>query len=177
MNRKFNSDLFSFFATLGPNLESNFAWILQVLTCKLGHTVALFCRCRLSFDGRRPLREDDLWWKTTFVGRWTLVEDDFWWKTTFDGRRPLMKKTFDWRRPLMKDDLWWETTFDGRQPLMEDDLWWKTTFDGRHLWWKTSSIHILAYHRRMEFPHLEEVVGYNSNIQVPALLFTPDQRT
>ena len=28
-------------ATLGPNLESNFAWILQVLTCKLGHEVVL----------------------------------------------------------------------------------------------------------------------------------------
>ena len=35
-----------FFAKLGPNLKSNFAWILQVLTCKLGHAVALFCRCR-----------------------------------------------------------------------------------------------------------------------------------
>ena len=29
-------------ATLGFNLESNFAWILQVLTCKLDHGVALF---------------------------------------------------------------------------------------------------------------------------------------
>ena len=29
-------------ATLGSNLESNFAWILQVLTCKLDHGVALF---------------------------------------------------------------------------------------------------------------------------------------
>ena len=29
-------------ATLGPNLEYNFAWILQVLTRKLGHEVVLF---------------------------------------------------------------------------------------------------------------------------------------
>ena len=33
-------------ATLRPNLESNFPWILQVLTYKLGHAVALFCWCR-----------------------------------------------------------------------------------------------------------------------------------
>ena len=26
--------------------------------------------------GRRPLVEDDLWWKTTFDGRWPLMEDD-----------------------------------------------------------------------------------------------------
>ena len=50
--------------------------------------------------GRRPLVEDDLWWKTTYVGR----------------------------RPLVEDDLWWKTTFGGRHPLVEDDLWWKTTY-------------------------------------------------
>ena len=77
----------------------------------------------MTFDGRRPLMEDDLWWKTTFDGRRPSMEDDLRWKTTFDGRRP-----------LMEDDLWWKTTFDGRQPLMEDTLWWKTTFDGRRQW-------------------------------------------
>ena len=33
---RINMSLYSLVATLGPNLESNFNWILQVLTCKLG---------------------------------------------------------------------------------------------------------------------------------------------
>ena len=41
--------------------------------------------------GRRPLVEDDLWWKTTFGGRQLLVEDDLWWKTTFGGRQLLVE--------------------------------------------------------------------------------------
>ena len=35
--------------------------------------------------GRRPLVEDDRWWKTTFGGRQPSVEDDLLWKRTFDG--------------------------------------------------------------------------------------------
>ena len=36
--------------------------------------------------GRRPLVEDDLWWKTTFGGRRPSVEDNLRWKMTFSGR-------------------------------------------------------------------------------------------
>ena len=48
-----------------------------------------------TFDGRRPLREDDLRGKTTFDGRQPLIEDDYRWKTTFYGRRTYMKTTFN----------------------------------------------------------------------------------
>ena len=113
-----------------------------------------------TFNGRRPLTEDDLWKKTTFDGRRPgrrhLMEDDIWRKTTFDRRRPLTeddlwrKTTFDGRRPLMEDNLWWKTTFDGRWPdgrwpLMEDTLWWKTTFDGRRQWGRTQKQRGLAH--------------------------------
>ena len=56
---------------------------------------------------------------TTLDRRRPLIEDNFWWKTTFDGRQP-----------LMEDNLLWKTTIDGGRPLMEDDLWWKTTLEG-----------------------------------------------
>ena len=46
---------------------------------------------KMTFDGRRPLMEDDLWWKTTFEGTRPLMEDDLWWKTPFDGRRSSME--------------------------------------------------------------------------------------
>ena len=51
---------------------------------------------RLNFDGRRPLVEDDIQWKTTFGGRRPSVEDD-----------PRGKKTFGGRRPLVENDLRW----------------------------------------------------------------------
>ena len=54
--------------------------------------------------------------RPSFDGRWPMMEDKLWWKTTFDGRHP-----------LIEDNLWWKMTFDGRQPLMKDNLWWKTT--------------------------------------------------
>ena len=54
-------------------------------------------------------------------GRQPLVEDDLWWKTIFGGRQP-----------SVDDNLWWKTTFVGRQPWMEDNLSWKKTFSGRH---------------------------------------------
>ena len=38
----------------------------------------------MTFDGRQPLIEDDLWRKMTFVGRGPLTEDYLWWKMTFD---------------------------------------------------------------------------------------------
>ena len=52
-------------------------------------------------DGRQPLMEDNLQWKTTFNGRQPLMEDDLRWKMTFDGR---------W--PSIKDNLWCKTTFN-----------------------------------------------------------------
>ena len=82
-----------------------------VFVCLLGYNVCphfgfLFvrwvtlCVCTLCFCsfGRRPLIEDDLWWRTTFG------------KTTFDGGRP-----------LMADHLWCKMTFDGTLPLMKDE--------------------------------------------------------
>ena len=45
----------------------------------------------MTFDGRQPLLEDDLWLKMTFdggqpfIGRWSLIEDDLLWKPNFDG--------------------------------------------------------------------------------------------
>ena len=71
-------------------------------------------RWKTTFGGRRPMLEDNLWWKTP------LVEDDLRWKTTFGGRRL-----------SVEDDLQWKTTFGGRRPMVEDDLLWKTTFGGR----------------------------------------------
>ena len=60
----------------------------------------------------------------TYGGRRPLVEDEIWWKTTFDGRQP-----------LLEDNLQFKMTCGGRQPLVEDDLWWKTEwktpFSGR----------------------------------------------
>ena len=76
--------------------------------------------------GRRPLEEDNLWWKTTFGRRRPLVEDDLWGKATFLGRQP-----FVGRPPSLEDNLWWKVTYDRRQPLVEDDLQWMTTFGGR----------------------------------------------
>ena len=81
----------------------------------------------MTFDGRHPLAEDDLWRKTTLDRRHPLTEDDLWQKTTFDERRP-----------LTEDDLWQKTTFDGRRHSSEDDLWQKTTFVDENLWEKTT---------------------------------------
>ena len=105
----------------------------------------------MTFDGRHPLAEDDLWRKTTLDRRHPFTEDDLWQKTTFDERRPLteddlwQKTTFDGRRHSSEDDLWQKTTFDRRRPLWtriferrqpkaEDGLWRKTTFCRRRLW-------------------------------------------
>ena len=65
----------------------------------------------MTFGERRPLVEDDLWWKTTFGGRRSLVEDDLRRKMTFCGRRP-----------TEEDNLRWKTTFSGRQLLVEGDF-------------------------------------------------------
>ena len=46
---------------------------------------------QMTFDGGRPLMEDNLRWKTTFNGRQPSMEDNLWWKTTFDGRWPLIE--------------------------------------------------------------------------------------
>ena len=61
--------------------------------------------------------EDYLWWETTFDGRWPLMEDNIRWKTALNERQP-----------SIENDLWWKTTFDGRRPSMEDNLRWKTPF-------------------------------------------------
>ena len=72
--------------------------------------------------GRRPMVEDDLWWKTTFGGRRTSVEGNLRWKTTFSGRQP-----------SMKDNLWWNMTLGGRWPYLKDNFWGKTTSGWRLL--------------------------------------------
>ena len=46
---------------------------------------------KTTFGGRRPLVEDDLWWKTP------LVEDGLQWKTTFGGRRPMVENDLQWK--------------------------------------------------------------------------------
>ena len=81
----------------------------------------------MTFDGRHPLAEDNLWQKATLDRRHPFTEDDLWQKTTFDERRP-----------LTEDDLWQKTTFDGRRHSLEDDLWQKTTFVDENLWEKTT---------------------------------------
>ena len=55
------------------------------------------------------------WRKTTLDGRQPLMEDDLRWKTTFGGRRPSCLIQFC-------SELIWKTTFDGRRPSIEDDL-------------------------------------------------------
>ena len=93
-----------------------------------------------SIDERQLFIKDYLGWKMTldrrFDGRWPLIEDNLWWKTTFNGRLPLMKDTFDWWGPQIIENLWedvlqrmttfhkndfqWEMNFDGEQPLIKD---------------------------------------------------------
>ena len=120
---------FGSFSFLGPG----------AIRSSLATSYDFWRRRSTTFDGRRPLTEDDLWQKTTFEGRWSFAEGDLWRKTTFDGRQLMMedvfwwKTTFDGRQLLMEDDFWWKTTYDGRRLMMEDDLWWKTTYDGRQL--------------------------------------------
>jgi len=41
----------------------------------------------------------------TFDGRLPLMEDDVWQKRTFDGRQPWRKTTFDGRPSLMEGNL------------------------------------------------------------------------
>ena len=61
----------------------------------------------MTFDGRQPLIEEDLWWKKTFEGRRPSKEEDLWRnKTKFEGKRH-----------LMQDKVWWKMTFDGWQSL------------------------------------------------------------
>ena len=71
--------------------------------------------------------EDDLWWKMTFDGRQPLMDGILWWKTNIVTGNIWWKTTFDGRQHLMEDRIWWKTTFEGRQHLI--DIWWKTTFD------------------------------------------------
>ena len=44
---------------------------------------------------RRPLMEDDLWWKTTFDGRRSLMEDILWWEMSSEGRQSFMEDVFE----------------------------------------------------------------------------------
>ena len=95
--------------------------------------------------GRRPLEEDNLWWKMTFGGGRPLVEDDLWWKMTFGGEassKQGRKLIFGMLTVLtnirstmvlwcVEVDLQWRTTFSGRRPSVEDDLLWKMTFGGK----------------------------------------------
>ena len=88
-------------------------------------------RWKMTMDGGRPLKEDDLGgWKTTLDGRhlgWKITLDRIWpwmenilgWKMTLAGRHPL-----DGRKPYIEDDPGWETTLtlDRRQPWIEDNI-------------------------------------------------------
>ena len=47
-------------------------------------------------------------WKTTFDGRQPLTEADLWWKTILYGRDPSRKTTFDKIWHFTEDDLWWK---------------------------------------------------------------------
>ena len=67
---------------------------------------------RTTFDGRRPLTEDDLWRKTTFDGRRPLTQDNLQRKTTFDKRRPLAEDDL-----LLKTIIRRKTTFSGIRAL------------------------------------------------------------
>ena len=55
---------------------------------------------------------DNLRWKMTFTGRQPLVEDDLWCKNL------RCKTTFGGRQPSVDDNLQWKTTFCGRGPLV-----------------------------------------------------------
>ena len=91
------------------NDQAHIAWFtLEVTQGQLGGISGAAWRRKTTFDGRRP-----------------LTEDDFWRKTTLDGRRP-----------LTEDDLRWKTILDRRRPLMEDNLRCKTTFDRVYITWK-----------------------------------------
>ena len=69
---------------------------------------------KTTFDGRKPLMEDELWWKMTLDGRSPWMEDNLGWKTTLDGRLPLMKDGLGWKMTHQhvhvrrKDDIFWQ---------------------------------------------------------------------
>ena len=52
-----------------------------------------------------------------YDGRHPLMEENLQWKTTFDIRRPSMEKIIKILQPLVKDDLQLKTTFDGEHSL------------------------------------------------------------
>ena len=97
-----------------------------------------------TYDGQRPLMEDNFWWKMPSHGRWPFIEYNLSWKTTFHRNQLSMEENLWWGRPLMEDVLWWKMTFYGRWSWMKDDLQEKMTFDGRwtsledDTWWKTT---------------------------------------
>ena len=73
------------------SVENNLQW---KTTSKQGKRMSFFMLIFLKkirstkvflVNGRRPLVNDDLWWKTTFGGRRPSVEDNLLWKTSFGG--------------------------------------------------------------------------------------------
>ena len=61
--------------------------------------------------------ENNFQWKTTYDGRRPLMEDDPQWKMILN-----LKTTFNQRQPSRKDDLLWKATFERIRPLMENIL-------------------------------------------------------
>ena len=144
LDKKFWSNRFLVIniASLGPNLESNFVWILQDLTCKLGPRSIMILRWEPPTHHRICLESciETLWrnlrvWnlgcslnsqildKFRCFGQFGLVWFGFFRKGNIYPISMPQIKTLPTQPYLHK--------FDGRQPLMEDDLWWKTTFDER----------------------------------------------
>ena len=78
----------------------------------------------MNFNGKH-LMQENFGWITTYNGRQPLMEHDLWWKsdllwnTIFNGR---LKMTSNGTKPLIKYALCWKKTFNWRLPLMEENL-------------------------------------------------------
>ena len=130
---------------ISTKAEVQYSWNVEE-GCSYQKTyLAKVVRREDDFYGRRPLMEDNLWWRTTFDGRQPFMEDDLWWKMTiYFVRGPLWMTTFD--GGFLQNDgcaasFWGRLHFWGcpnvwrrihfwKMTFMEDDLWWKTTIDG-----------------------------------------------
>ena len=100
------------------------------LFCKLFHPITFVCpdisacqplrhlltSCtappKTTFGGRRPLVEDNFWWKMIYSGRLPAVEEKLQWKITLGGRRPLVEDNLeDYQR--------WKMNISGRRPSLD----------------------------------------------------------
>ena len=55
---------------------------------------------KMTFDGRQPIKEENIWLKPTFHGRQLLKQNDLLWKTTSDEKWPSLEDNLRWNKTL-----------------------------------------------------------------------------